>query len=478
MEHMKMKKMRIVFLSVLCLLIFGACRINGGGSTNRPSGSSAVNGGILADSGTGYSFMSYEGPLFPLTLKDSNSAITAERNTVFDFTDSQNHITDSYLLKNTSDSAQKVVFLYPFTASLSSRISERPAITINGSAADAQMHIGPFSGAFSEIPGSDGGGPALNISQITSWEGYKDLTEAGYMASAFDAFPDLQQNVVVYEVKDMYGERSEKAPAPYINIEFNIDFSKTTVLSYGFSGCSLDEDTGYCSKGAFIPEGEAAAYSKSKYLIILGDDISDYKLGTYTNGGCDKALDGAGASVVRYECTLEEIFSEACRLYLNYRNAFSGDDTETISGEIPESVFAGLAAEVLCEYGALSKNPVARYMSLEDLDWIFTDTLSMKRIIYLEFEAEIPAQETVTISAQMLKPASFDYTGDTRNRRGYDMVTKLGSNISFSAQTAEIMNCESVEITEQDFGFDPEKGITSVSLDMDKPHNYIVVRLK
>ena len=58
------------------------------------------------------------------------------------------------------------------------------------------------------------------------------------------------------------------------------------------------------------------------------------------------------------------------------------------------------------------------------------------------------------------------------------MVTELGSNLSFTKQTAMISNIESIEIIEQNFGFDPENGITVVELDLTEPHYYLEVREK
>lgn len=56
------------------------------------------------------------------------------------------------------------------------------------------------------------------------------------------------------------------------------------------------------------------------------------------------------------------------------------------------------------------------------------------------------------------------------------MVTKLGSTLEFSGQTASVSNSQFIEIVYQNFGFDLENGITKVTLDVNKPHYYMEVR--
>ena len=68
------------------------------------------------------------------------------------------------------------------------------------------------------------------------------------------------------------------------------------------------------------------------------------------------------------------------------------------------------------------------------------------------------------------KEASYDFYGTgTRNARtgvrGYDLATRLGSVLPLTRQTASIETRGLVEIVEQNFGFEPENGVTTVTLD-------------
>ena len=60
--------------------------------------------------------------------------------------------------------------------------------------------------------------------------------------------------------------------------------------------------------------------------------------------------------------------------------------------------------------------------------------------------------------------------------QGYDMVTALGSNLDFTAQTAALVNTEGGDIDRQNFGVDLESGVTEVALDSEAEHYYLEVR--
>ena len=95
--------------------------------------------------------------------------------------------------------------------------------------------------------------------------------------------------------------------------------------------------------------------------------------------------------------------------------------------------------------------------------------------LYLTFEVTVPAGGSVTVDASMVKAGSFDFYGEGLKREGYDMMTDAGSTFTFSGQQASISNTEHIRIVGQNFGFDPENGITEVTLDRNMPHYYLEV---
>ena len=155
-------------------------------------------------------FMSYAGPVFPLTLKEENDSITAQREITLDFapwqrewvsneeevaameglTDaerqealeqqnewfpdggyyrSSDHIlvTDAYTLTNRSNADQTVTVLYPFAASLGSLDEGLPALTLDGAALEAGLHVGSYAGGFRGVDGPDDP-RSLNLRQAGS----------------------------------------------------------------------------------------------------------------------------------------------------------------------------------------------------------------------------------------------------------------------------------------------------------------------
>ena len=114
------------------------------------------------------------------------------------------------------------------------------------------------------------------------------------------------------------------------------------------------------------------------------------------------------------------------------------------------------------------------FRSLEDLD-----AYALDRIFYLEAQVTIPAGGSVTLTAEMTKEGSYDfYCAHTKNRDvyGYDTVTRLGSNLTCTGQTAVLEDRGQIEIVRQNFGFDLENGVNEVALDPDQEHYYLEVK--
>jgi len=108
----------------------------------------------------------------------------------------------------------------------------------------------------------------------------------------------------------------------------------------------------------------------------------------------------------------------------------------------------------------------------------FYRNMTDSRLMYWVFDVEIPAGETVEVEAKYHQEASTDIGGPKKKREGYDMATRLGSSLDFTAQSAGITGSEFVEILRQNFGFQPEKGITEVALDLNVERYYLEVMVK
>ena len=64
-------------------------------------------------------------------------------------------------------------------------------------------------------------------------------------------------------------------------------------------------------------------------MVVLGDDIKDYALDGYENGGCEKEIDGVSCTVTRLQMTLDQVLGLLCRNYLEtYADWQYGMDTD------------------------------------------------------------------------------------------------------------------------------------------------------
>ena len=482
-------------LAVLCAvgagwLITGGFR--GMGSSAPGESGSGIASNTEPASAEGTTFMSYAGPVFPLTLAEETSALTAERKTTWDFAPGTYHdgtprqwgvsVTDSYTLVNITDSDQTVTALYPFAGSF--RELERPTVTVDGEESDGALCVGSYAGSFQGVWQSDGQGgyvlddTTLNLSHPDSWTDYKALLENGrYLDAALGDGPVLDIPVTVYEFTDF--QAPEGYDAATQAIEFTIDREKTAVYSYGFNGGAWDPDTGWQQRSYFVPNGQRRE-KELKLLVVLGEDIEEYTLAGYENGGCEKKLEGVGCTVTRRETTLDEVLDLLCREYLEtYAGWQYGMEDGAVSA-VPFALFRRAVGELMVQYGPVSEAAVDRYADGR-LDDIISEAMSQDRVLYLAVPVTVPAGDGVDITFKLWKEPSFDYGcsgSENVGLQGYDFVTRLGSDLTFTEQRAALANTESIQIQRQNFGFDPDKGITEVALDLETEHYYLEIRPK
>ena len=452
-------------------------------------GSSSAGGSGHDDGST--VFMSYAGPVFPLTALEGGEGLTAERHLTYDFyrwtLDPQTaygdlQVTDTYTLQNPTGEDRTVTLLYPFVSALVDldRYYERtPVLTSGEEKLDTVLHAGGYSGGFQAPGGSGEEGPLLNLAQLNSWEQYKALLSDGrYLDAALGDYPDLSGlPVTVYKFTDAHGPERDYdggVPNPTIRAYFDLDYDRTTVLAYGFHGASWDRENGKMIQSFSIRRPGSRNYGEPYFLYVLGDDIQNLTTGGYVTGGTDQdtpKLDGCEVTVERYETDLESALREAAGLMWDWIGEDGAEE------ERPDfELYFGLMKEFLCSYGALSGKDVARYHTgwLEDMDFAAVD-----RVFYLEAEVTVPAGGSVQVTAHIRKDPSFDhYCAHTENRGiyGYDMVTRLGSSLDFTAQTARTVNTDGLEIVRQNYGFDWANGVNEIELDQNVEHYYLEVR--
>ena len=442
--------------------------------------------GETGSSGNGHGegntvFMSYAGPVFPLTLSEQDSEVTADRHITYDFSlvneDSLRvwgaGVQDDYILTNHSEQACRVNILYPFVGSFSELEKQQPTIRVDGTAIQPTLYPGGYSGEFTGVYGEDVPDGSENLKRLDSWEGYKNLlADDSYQENAFSSYPELNQRVIVYEFSD-YKAPLEEYGAATESISFSIDPAETTILQYGFEGMKWGEN-GYREYNYFVPDG-VTMRAKSHLLIVFGDDIGDYSLQGYKNGSTEPGneLDGVSSTVTRYEGVLSDIVS---RLIDDYFSQY-GDGTGLPKG-ISKELYLGAVTEFLYHHGTFANKLADRYQDGRLID-IISEANVLERVFYLEAPVTIPTGGHITVTANLHKTPSFDFacTGVKNvGVQGYDMVTRLGSNLHFESMAAEITSIKDIEIIRQNFGFDPSAGVTKVTLDPAIEHYYLEIR--
>lgn len=462
-------------------------------------------------------FMSYAGPVFPLTLGEENAAIEAERNVTLDFepwapvwisnreeadsrtwlTEAERQevlelynehypeggqyksstdilVTDAYMLTNTSAEEQTLTVRYPFVSGLDNLEENRPTLTADGTELETTLRVGSYAGGFEGVWGANDPEGTANLAYPHSWTDYQTLLSDGsYLENTLGPGPDVTDvPVVVYKLTDPYGpEQDEEAGItnPTLRVTFNLDYDKTNILTYGFHGASYDREAGVMIQDFSIPQpGEPNYGTKEFYLLVLGEDVENMTIQGYANGSLEAdapRLEGCGATVERYESDLDTVLRQ---LLPHIWEAAGQEDADF-------ELYYRAFLEQLLSYGVLSDEPVERY----DTGWLENIEGGMVRVCWLESEVTVPAGGTVSLTAAMTKAGSYDFdcTGtDNVGVCGYDLVTKLGSNLACAAQTATLQDRGQIEIVRQNFGFDLEQGIATVTLDPAEEHYYLEVR--
>ena len=443
----------------------------GGNSSDTAGGESGHDAGTV--------FMSYGGPVFPLTAREAAEGVTAEREIAWDFAPTAYDdgsprqwgaaVTDRYVFTNPTDQDVTLAALYPFTASLWDLERLTPEIALDGAAVQAELCPGAYPGGFTHA----GGDPeaTLNLDELNSWEQYKALLSGGdYQDRALTPYVPTDIPVTVYQFSDFAAPLGEY-PAATQAVSFDLDDGSTTILTYGFNGGEYQE--GWRRYSYFVPNGTPGR-PETKMLIVLGEDLEDCTLQGYQDGGCDpgEEIDGVSCTVTRRESTLDEVLYEICR----FDQAWYLDD-EDIPGDL---LFRGVM-ELLTDSGPLAPGGSVDRYDTGMLDEVIVDALAVTRVMYLRFDVTVPAGGTAEVSARLWKQPSHDFIcsgGENAGIQGYDLVTRLGSVLDFTRQTAALVNAEAVELVRQNFGFDPAAGVTQVELDPAEERYYLEIRVR
>lgn len=416
---------------------------NAGGNGVSMDSSAAAPGGTV--------FMSYGGPVLPLTVVDGPEGLPAERTVTWDFAPTLKdqgrgiyrvEITDSTVLLNDGAQALTVTVGYPVTASLRAEEGELPSLSVNGRAAEGELIWGE---------------PAFGEYRLESWGDVSALMADGsLLEEAQKPAPALDQTVTVWELTDSAAPDTDKG-APTLGISFTIDEEKTRVWTWGFNGMEAEEG-GRRRYSYFVPrQGER---DQRRLLVFLGEVPKGYAMAGYVDGGCDKLLDGVSARMTAFTTTLGELAD---------RLAEEGQGEYRRLEELRVGLRRALAQAVT--------RTEDWFLMLEDL---VSQTLTSTRVVWTTARVTIPAGGKLEVTARYQKEPSFDFAcARTENQGlyGFDLGTRLGSSLDFESITARLENAERIRLVRDGFGFTQKGGGWEAVLSPEAEHCEMVVRL-
>lgn len=400
----------------------------------------------------------YTGPVFPLDISDGDG-LMAEREATFDLSGEKAIVTDNYLLTNTTDNDLTRTVYYPFVSDLRELSEHLPTLTVDGAEVETILYQGAYSGGFSDA-GNGSTQKRYNLKAANNWTDYEVLLDDGsYQAYALSEGASLDIPVVVYRITGA----STTLQAGSVGIDVAFDPETTTVLTYGINGYSYEVPGrvrySYFAKGKGL-----------RMLVVIGEDLTITGVAGYQNLGCED--DERTANVTLPDITREEIMLDARLLEMAEAELADHGYAQEVT---PAMLYRG-AGDILTQYGLLSENPAERYQNGR-LDDLFEDALGQNRVFYLAAEVTVPAGGTVAVTAEFAKAANADFPGsgsDNQDVLGYDLVTTLGSRLTFTGQTARLAGWEETEIVRQNYGFDLAAGVTKVRLT--EEHFYLEIR--
>lgn len=398
----------------------------GGGDESTGATTDSAGDGMTVSPGP--TFTDTAGPILPLTLREQNDAITAERTVVLDFegygerTDFWEDgyrigVTDRYTLTNTADTSQTFTFLYPVAGALGEL--DAPDVTVDGGLVEMWIAVGANTGLETDASSK-------------SWKSL--LEDAAYRSDALDGPADLSgMTAIVYTVSGQYAPAGEDAAT--LALEFSYDPAVTTVMQYGFDGGS----TGDGGVVKYSGSGFTRQESEDWFLIVLGEDVENPRLQGYRNGACNagEELSGVGGTLQRTETTLEEILRTVAEDYWQ-RQCQRG----SLRLDVPfEAFYAAVADSVLTD---------TQYLPLLE-EFLFAQVWQRDRVVWFTGEVTIPAGGSVQVDVTYTKAASLN-SGPSDlpygDLCGYEVLTQAGSNLTFTGQTAWVVNGENVTLWE------------------------------
>lgn len=407
-------------------------------------------------------FNSYTGPVLPMTSLNGAEGVEVTRAVDFDFSPysggkSYTHrakgaaeITDTYILSNTTRETRQLHLVYAFQGSFVDEPEEFPTITVDGAEIQPKLY-----------PSVD---PEEKLFYTTSFEARKQkLLKTDYLGIAMDQPEALDIPATAYHFTDLAYNGEKLATYPMLTLRFSLD-ENTDVWLMSYATAPTKEDGTYFMMFR-VDEGEA-------WLFTTGGTLKDMETGGNTgyNLGKDTATDGVTYKLETFETTLYDAIQTMAESYDYW--AVEGRETYPNSGCVtPEILTAGAIQRGIADENSGS-------LPFQSISLLFSEVITERRMMYLVFPVTLEAGQSVTVEASYVQEPSSDGGGPKEYREGFDLATKLGSDLNFTGLSSSLSHTDPIELGEQNFGFDLENGITEVTLDLNVERYYLEIKVK
>lgn len=408
-------------------------------------------------------FQSYRGPVLPMTSLNGADGVDVDRNVDFDFAPYQDGndystlgkgaagITDTYILTNTTGETKTLELVYGFQGQFIDHPEEFPSITVDGVMIQPELY------------------PSVDMEELVwnahNFDRYSQvLEENDFLSTALQQSEELDIPVTAYHFTDLAYEGAEVVGFPMLTLRFSLDENTTvwTMIVDEFGA----EQNGKQRMMFRIDRGEA-------WVFTVGGTLIDPEFGGNKdyNVTDSSAIDNISYKLETYETTLNDVIQHFAQSYDFW--AIEGQNTYPNAG--------GLTPELLVDGTIKRINSMGQQNSSEKImliESLFHKVVTEPRMMYLVFPVVLESGQSVTVEATYIQEPSLDISGPKHYREGYELATKLGSDLHFANLSSSLSNTALIELGKQNFGFDLEKGITEVILDLQVDRYYLEVKIK
>ncbi|MDE7310507.1 MAG: hypothetical protein K2N87_02620 [Eubacterium sp.] len=398
----------------------------------------------------------YEGPVFALTatgdmqnLKVTRSLKAAIKADPMEKAGGQEakgeeappllQVTDTYQIKNTSNSDKTLQIVYPF-------------VTTFGQKPDASGQVLSIKGE-PQIPVSYSIGESILAYQDTeqpqtsTMEDYEQIFNAqtDYQEQALEKEAGWNQKVQVYTFSDI---RLREGAEGVVGV--TVSAKEAEVLTYGFDH-SFGREDGSSNHCFFLPDEP-----EKLVLIVAGEQEAEPQVGYYSNLDCVERLD---MDNLEYEMHSQEMsYANALRICSNDAAGQLREDlTKAASGkEAAPYVNAEAllrALTMISEEDSFYDTLKKRYQSTE-LKEVFERIFGETRVVYAKITVTIPAKESIQAVAQIQKHKQKQQEG---KEYSFDFFHTAQSGLPLKKTDFRLELDDGWTLAQQDMGLEQKK---------------------